>query len=122
MSFETILQAIVSNCPGAVGVTLMGSDGIAIAQSLRAGAEQHEDTVSVMGVEFGRVLDETRKASDAVEGGMLDELAVRMGRYWVALRTLDAETYLVLVLEADANIGKGRYLLRRHSLALRDQL
>jgi predicted regulator of Ras-like GTPase activity (Roadblock/LC7/MglB family) len=122
MSFEAVLHDIVASCPGALGAALMGSDGLPIAQCMADGAEELEDSVGVMGVEFGRVLEETRKASDAVEGGALEEMAVRMGRYQVALRALDAETYLVLVLAAEGNVGKGRYLLRRHAAALREEL
>ena len=122
MSFEAILKEIVDACSGCLGVALMGNDGIPIAQVTAAAEEDLEDVVGVMGVEFGRVLEETRKAADSVEGGALEELSVRMGRFQVALRSVDAETYLVMVLSGDGNAGKGRYLLRRHLAPLREQL
>lgn len=124
MSFEAILNDILA-ASGCYGVALMGADGIPIAQATASDPEAGvdlEEVVSVMGVEFGRVLDEARKAADSVEGGSLDELFVKMGRYQVALRGVDAETYLVMVLGEAGNAGKGRFLMRRHLMALRDEL
>ena len=128
MSFESILNEIVAGCPGCYGAALMGVDGIPIAQ---VGAEpganldadvDAEEIVSVMGVEFGRILEETRKASDSVEAGALDELFVKMGRYQLAIRSVDAEMFLVMVLTSDANAAKGRYLMRRYLGDIREEL
>jgi predicted regulator of Ras-like GTPase activity (Roadblock/LC7/MglB family) len=121
MSFESVLKAIVEECPGAVGAALMGSDGIAIAQVGARGADDG-DEVGVLAVEFGRILDEARKAADAAGAGTAQELSVRTERYHVTLHALDAETFLVLALSPHGNVGKGRYLLRRHALAIREQL
>ncbi len=122
MSFDAVLNEIVRSCAGCQGVALMGNDGIPIAQVVADGDEELDEVVSVMGIEFGRILDESRKAADSVSGGGLDELVVRMGTVQVALRTVDAETYLVMVLTGAGNLGKGRFLLRRHLSALREQL
>lgn len=75
-----------------------------------------------MGVEFGRILEETRKASDSVEGGALDELFVKMGRYQLAIRSVDPEMFLVMVLTPNANAAKGRYLMRRYLGDIRQEL
>ncbi len=123
MSFDAILNQILEASTGCYGVSLMGVDGIPISQATaRSDDVDLEEVVSVMGVEFGRVLEEARKATDSVEGGSLDELFVRMGRYQVAIRGVDAETYLVMVLAEHGNAGKGRFLMRRHLTALREQL
>ena len=37
-----------------------------------------------------------------------------MARFWVLLRAVDAETFLVVVLAPDGNLGKARFLMRRH--------
>jgi len=37
-------------------------------------------------------------------------------------RNVDAETFLVLAMAPDGNLGKARYLIRRHLLALRQEL
>jgi predicted regulator of Ras-like GTPase activity (Roadblock/LC7/MglB family) len=122
MSFESVLQAIVEECPGALGAALMGSDGIPIAQVAAQGVSEHADELTVLGVEFGRILDEARKAGDAAGAGAALELCVRTERFHVVLHALDPETYLVLALAPHGNVGKGRYLMRRHQLSLREEL
>jgi len=119
MSFEAILRAIVSQCPGALGAALMGVDGIPIAEVSGAGESEE---VTLLGVEFGRVLEEARKVAAAVNGGALDELVIAMARTQVVLRSVDAETFFVLALDASGNLGKARYLLRRHLIDVREQL
>ncbi len=119
MSFETILREIVTQCPGCIGVALMNSDGIPIAE---VGGAGESDEVTLLGVEFGRVLDEARKVASTVNGGELGELVIAMARTQVVLRALDRETFFVLALDPTGNLGKARYLLRRHSLDVREQL
>ena len=123
MSFDAILQDIVDGCPGSQGAVLMGADGIPIAQAcpVTAGPDA-EDEVTVMVIEFGRVLEEARKAAGAVQAGGLEELSVRMEGGWIVVRPVDRETQLVLALAPDGNVGKGRFLLRRHLAALREEL
>jgi len=121
MSFESILSQVVAECPGALGAALMGSDGIPIAEVASA-PNDLADELGLLGVEFGRILDEARKAGDAAGAGATLELSVRTERYHVVVQPVDAETYLVLALTADGNVGKGRYLLRRHQLAIREEL
>lgn len=123
MSFDSILREIVGACPGALGAALMGGDGIPIEQVAAAGTgDGIAEEVGVLGVEFGRILEEARKAAHAVDGGPIEELSVRMARFQVVIRSIDAETYLVLALAPDGNAGKGRFLLRRHSLTVRAAL
>jgi predicted regulator of Ras-like GTPase activity (Roadblock/LC7/MglB family) len=123
MSFDSILRDIVDACPGALGAALMGADGIPIEEVAASGAgEGVADEVGVLGVEFGRILEEARKAAHAVDGGSLEELSVRMSRFQVVVRSVDAETYLVLALAPEGNAGKGRFLLRRHCLTVRAAL
>lgn len=122
MSFERILREIVAGCD-ALGAALMGADGIPIAQEVAATAgEADSDALGVLGVEFGRLLDETRKAADSVEAGSVDELTTRMGRYAVVARAVDEETFLVVALAPEGNLGKARFLVRRHLPHLREQL
>lgn len=122
MSFDSILEQVLAECPGALGAALLGSDGLPIAQATAAGPPELADEVGVLGVEFGRILDEARKAAAAASAGATLELAVRTERFHVLLQVVDRDTYLVLALGPDANVGKGRYLLRRQLLAIREEL
>jgi predicted regulator of Ras-like GTPase activity (Roadblock/LC7/MglB family) len=124
MSFASILQEIVDECGGGMAAALMGADGIPIEEVQASGGvgESLSDGVDVLGVEFGRILDEMRKASDSVNGGALEEVSVRLSNFWVLMRIVDEETYLVLAIEPDGNMGKARFLMRRQLMALRDEL
>jgi predicted regulator of Ras-like GTPase activity (Roadblock/LC7/MglB family) len=122
MSFESILGQVLNECPGALGVALMGSDGIPIAQVAVSSPQDLGDDVSLLGIEFGRILDEARKAASAASAGGVLELAVQTERCHVVIHALDRETFLVLALAPEGNVGKGRYLLRRYQLALREEL
>lgn len=124
MNFEPVLRQMIEGVPGALGIALMGSDGIPIAEcyASHAGAAASDGEVGAAGVEFGRILDEVRKASDAIAGGRLDELVVGLGRFWLLFRVVDEELFLVAALEPRGNLGKARFLMRRHLLALQREL
>jgi len=124
MSFENILRDIVENCGGGVGAALMGSDGIAIAEYVAPQVPDGplSEDIGVAGVEFGRILEETRKAADALGGGAVVETLVVLARFSLLFRGVDDETFLVVVVTPDGNLGKARYLMRRHLLAIRQEL
>ena len=122
MSFEPTLQKMVDACPGVLGLALMGSDGIPVAEIEAAPAENGSEVVGGAGVEFGRILDEIRKASDAIGGGRLEEAVVALANFTLIFRGVDDELFLVLALAPNGNLGKARFLLRRHLLELREQL
>ena len=124
MSFAATLREIVEGCAGGVGAALMGNDGIAI-QQVTSGHETSgplADDIATAGTEFGRILEEIRKASDAVAGGAVLETTIRLSRVTLVFRTVDEETFLVVALLPDGNVGKARYLIRRQLLALRQEL
>jgi len=121
VSFESILRVILEESGGAVGIALMGTDGIPICQ-LPEDAESRTPDIGTAGVEFGRVLGELAKASDSVGGGVLEETVVTLQHFQLVLRSVDEDVMLVLALRPDGNLGKARYLIRRHLLPLREEL
>ena len=124
MSFASILRTIVEECGGGVGAALMGTDGIPIDQYTAdtSEAEQLETDVTTIGIEFGRILLDIRKASDGLDGGALDETIIELARFTLVFRPIDSEYFLLLVMAPDGNLGKARYLIRRHMLAIRQEL
>ena len=129
MNFEVILRTIVEECGGGIGAALMGNDGIAIEEftasqspgSSAAGEFGQPVEVSTAGVEFGRVLLDIRRASDALGGGPLEETIIRVKGFMLVFQPIDDENFLVLALERDGNLGKARYLIRRHVHAIRQE-
>ena len=124
MNFEPTLRKMIDGVSGALGIALMGSDGIPISelQAETAGAAGEEALAGSAGVEFGRVLDEIRKAADGLGAGRLEEVVVGLARCWLLLRAVDDELFLVAALDPRGNLGKARFLMRRHLLELREQL
>jgi predicted regulator of Ras-like GTPase activity (Roadblock/LC7/MglB family) len=130
MSFAAILRTIADECGGGIGAALLGGDGIPIEQvqasslpaAFAADRESLDEDLGAIGVEFGRVMDEARKASDSVSGGGVEEMLVQTARYWILLRSVDEDAFLALAMIPDGNVGKARFLMRRHLLALREQL
>ncbi len=124
MSFRSILKAIVDECGGGVGAVLMGADGIAIDEYVAGSAPEGplREDIGTAGVEFSRILDEIRKAADALGGGALRETVVSLARFDLVFRPVDEETFVALVMAPDGNLGKARYLIRRHLSAIRQEL
>jgi predicted regulator of Ras-like GTPase activity (Roadblock/LC7/MglB family) len=124
MSFRSILLSIVEECGGGLGAVLMGADGIPIEEYVtdRIPEGPLQEDVGSAGVEFSRILDEIRKAADALGGGAVHETVVALARMNLVFRPIDGETFLALVLATDGNLGKARYLIRRHLLAIRQEL
>ena len=124
MSFASILQMIVDNCGGGIAAALMGTDGIPIEQVTATAGPQGamSEDIATAGVEFGRILEEIRKVSDSLTAGSLSETMVSFSRFSLIFRIVDEDTFLVLAIAAGGNVGKARYLMRRHLIALRDEM
>ncbi len=123
MSFAAILRMLVEEAGGAVAAVLLGRDGIPIEQAQVVGlAGEETERIASAGAELGRIFEEIRKASDSFGGGQAVETLVRLDRWWLLLRPVDADTYLLLVLTPEGNMGKARFLMRRHLPALHEQL
>jgi predicted regulator of Ras-like GTPase activity (Roadblock/LC7/MglB family) len=129
MNFEAILRTIVEECGGGIGAALMGNDGISIEEftaSKAPGGSPAGDfgqpvEVATAGVEFGRTLMDIRRASDALGGGPLEETIIRVKGFMLVFQPVDDENFLVLALARDGNLGKARYLIRRHVHAIRQE-
>lgn len=126
MTFEAILQSIVDDCGGGFSAALMGLDGIAVAQVTAQGGRDREDPLggdaTFAGIEFGRILGDMTKASDALDAGPLRESVISLARVQLVFHTVDDDLVLVLALRPDGNLGKARYLIRRNLPAIRAAL
>lgn len=126
MSFRSILQSVVNECGGGLSIALMGLDGIPIEQVRSDGELDRADPlrgdVTHAGIEFGRIIGDMTKASDALGTGGLEEAVVSLERVKLVFRSVEDDLMLVLALRPDGNLGKARYLIRRSLIDLRAQL
>ena len=114
MSFAPVLHKIIDGFGGGIAAALMGNDGIAIEDVCKTDQGPMAGGIETAGTEFGRILDEIRKASDAIGGGAVGETTVALSQVTLVFRVIDDDTFLVVALEPDGNLGKARYLIRKH--------
>lgn len=114
------LKKIVDETPGALGVILMGFDGIAVMQHL-AGDSELEDIESIA-MEFSFRFIELRKAAESLEMGEITDIAVKAAERTLLCRCLSGEYFVALLLRDAGHFGKGRWLLRSAAAALNAEL
>lgn len=108
--FTEMLNRVLSNTPGAVAVTLMGFDGIAI-ETCEAPAIDGQ-SAQATAVELGNIAKQIRGISEGMGTGAVRELMVQTGELTTVLRLLTDEYFVALSMHPSGNHGKGRYLLR----------
>ncbi|MFH1016761.1 MAG: hypothetical protein V1798_01105 [Pseudomonadota bacterium] len=119
MNFEDQLKTLLAQVEGAQAAVLMGFDGIPVAEVKES--EPSFPLADVM-VECSRLLADAIKISEGNQLGALTEFLFSAGEYRIVLRVLNASYFVGLVLRSDANLGKGRYLLRKNSAELASSL
>jgi predicted regulator of Ras-like GTPase activity (Roadblock/LC7/MglB family) len=111
--FQDSLEQVLQNTPGAVAVTLMGFDGIAVANSVvqtSGGSEQAEyETVAI---ELGSLVSQFSVHAEELGVGSFRELVIEGERLTTVVRTVTPEYFIALSLLPGGNSGKGRYNLR----------
>lgn len=117
--FTEILQRIVDETAGAVGAVLMGYDGIAIEQYF---SQDEKLDLQMIAIEYANVLKEIRKTSEILDMGEMQEVSIRTEQLITVIRIITPEYFVALALAQDGNFGKGRYLLSRETVNLRNEL
>jgi predicted regulator of Ras-like GTPase activity (Roadblock/LC7/MglB family) len=119
MAFKAILKAIVDDsCGGLCGV-VMGYDGIAIDEYHKEGGGLD---VQMLIVEYASVLKEIKRTVAVLKTGDLEEVSIITERCSIIVRGINDDFFIALIISADGNFGKGRYLLKRAVPQLREEL
>lgn len=117
--FAEQIKNVVDNVEGSIGGLIMGLDGIALEHYI---SPHREFDVNTVGMEFSFILTQVRKASEILEIGGVTEFLVKSEGMTLAIRMLTEEYFLAILLSADANFGKTRYLMRLAESKLRPEL
>ncbi len=109
-----MLRNVLDKTPGAMSVVLMGFDGIAIDQQTvdAPPADQDPNSWNAAAVELAHISTQLKTISEGLGTGELREVSVRTGSLTTVIRTVTEEYIIALSLAPDANVGKGRYLMR----------
>ena len=119
MEFKEMLKTLVKECSGALGGVIMGYDGIAIEEYL---ADTSGLDVQTLAIEYASVLKEIKRTVGVLKTGELEEVSIISELCSVIVRGVSDDFFVALVLAANGNFGKGRYLLKREAPKLREAL
>jgi predicted regulator of Ras-like GTPase activity (Roadblock/LC7/MglB family) len=119
MSFRESLKQLTQAVPGGLGAFIMGYDGIAIDEYLSA--ELPLD-LPLLAVEYVNLMREIKRTVELLDTGGMEEVVVATDRVRVLTRVINDDFFLVLVITANGNYGKGRFLLMRDALKFRAEL
>ncbi len=110
VDFEAVLKDVVEGADGAVAAILMDADGLAVGHfDARAGGGMD---IEAVGVEYGAILKEVRRACEMLEAGEARELTVRAERMVTVVRQVGDGFAVAVTLRPEGNVGKARFLLR----------
>lgn len=107
--FIEILKEAVENVDGAVGALIVGSDGITVEDYL---LDSPVDSQS-LGAEYSTLLKDMEQASRSLGLGVANEITVVSEGCIVTMRRINPEYFIAMIMRPDANLGKGRFILRR---------
>ena len=111
--FQDALEQVLQNTPGAVAVTLMGFDGITVANSVvKDGGSSQVVEFETVAIELGSLVSQFSMHAEELGVGPFRELVVEGENLTTVVRTVTPEYFIALSLRPGGNSGKGRYNLR----------
>ncbi len=114
--FKTALARIKDRVDGALAVSLIGLDGIAVESIKENGVP-----LDVLGAEFGGFIKSIRPNPELGTGEVL-QFSLVTEKYITFLSAVTPEYFILLVMRPDGNYGRARFELAKAKLALRDEL
>ena len=114
--FKQTLSGIRDRVEGALAVSLIGLDGIAIES-----INDQRVPLDVLGAEFGGFIKSIRPNSELNTGEVL-QFALVTEKYITFLSAITPEYFVLLVLKPDGNYGRARFELARVKESLRAEL
>ena len=114
--FKDELAKIKNRVDGALAISLIGLDGIAI-ESIKVDGVP----LDVFGAEFGGFIKSIRPNPELSTGEVL-QFSLVTEKYITFLSAVTPEYFILLVMKPDGNYGRARFELARAKNALRDEL
>ena len=107
--FKETLRDLVEGTEGGLAGLLMDSSGIALESYAKSDSPFD---INAIGIEFGVVIGQIKRAAEMLEAGSANEIAVGTDRFITLIRTLGDTYFLAMAITPGGNFGKGRYLMR----------
>lgn len=115
--FKESLQQVLERTEGSVGVLIMGTDGIAVEKAMAVGSVNSE-LDDATAAEFTSLVKNAQRTGSGMNLGNLNELVIACEQTNVVIRLLNKDYFLVLAMQPNGNLGRGRYELRKAELVL----
>ena len=115
-TFRQALTEIKNRIEGALAISLIGLDGIAIESIKDDGVP-----LDVLGAEFGGFIKTIRPNPELGTGEVL-QFSLVTEKYITFLSAVTPEYFILLVMRPDGNYGRARFELARAKTLLRDEL
>lgn len=128
MDLTELLTGAVDKVPGAVAISLLGVDGVAVetitgAKSLPGGSDgARPRTSQAWEVELADLMLTARRAARSLQWGALRNITMETRQLTFLARMINPDYFLLLVMERDGNMGRARFELRRVGAALAQSL
>src|SRR4030095_9881500 len=114
--FKEMLDTVIEHTEGSLGALIMGTDGIAVEKVLgEAGADANLD---IAAAEFTSLVRNAQRAGNDTGLGGLRELVISLESAVLIMRFLSRYYFVVLALNSQGNLGRGRFELRKAELKL----
>ena len=114
--FREVLTGIKERVDGALAVSLIGLDGIAIES-----INDERVPLDVFGAEFGGFVKSVRPNAELNTGEVL-QFSLVTEKYITFLSAVTSEYFVLLVMRPDGNYGRARFELAKAKHLLRDEL
>jgi predicted regulator of Ras-like GTPase activity (Roadblock/LC7/MglB family) len=107
--FKETLKELVEGTEGGLAGLLMDSSGITLESYAK---DDSPFDINSIGIEFGVVIGQIKRAAEMLEAGSANEIAVGTDKLITVIRLLGDTYFLALAMSPGGNFGKGRYLMR----------
>ena len=114
--FKELLETIIERTEGSLGALIMGTDGIAVEKVL--GEAGKEANLDIAAAEFTSLVRGAQRAGNDLGLGNLRELVISLDDSIILMRLLSRDYFVVLALNPEGNLGRGRFELRKAELKL----
>jgi len=119
MSYRESLKALTEATDGSMAAIIMGYDGIPIDEFI---IDNVPYDMQLVAVEYANLLRDIKRTVELLENGAMQEISIATDRLRVLVRVINDDFFLVMIIATDGNYGKGRYLLSREAIRLREEL
>jgi predicted regulator of Ras-like GTPase activity (Roadblock/LC7/MglB family) len=107
--FAETLREIATRLVDVDAIFLMGLDGLPIEKIIT----NETLNIELLIAEFTTILRNTMQTSKEVQAGNLQEFLIMSDRMTLLLKAITEEYFLLLILPADANLGRARFELKK---------